>query len=244
VSQHVLTFAELKAEAEHAISGAPDSRTSTARIVNGALEYLTTIHAWTWRHTLTTLNATLAVGTIDLPADFGELIALVPFEWKSRGARKCSWRELVACRVDGAADAGAVLYLVGQAAQTVATTTPARQLFIAPIPTVSTANAFYLVYRRLSPKLVNDTDVPAIPHGMAELLRILVRAVAFSGTVQQEGHDWQHFNRVLPDYKALDSRAGGDNLGGMVDQLGDDFMAGGEEGVCGPGTSVLMVGDY
>ena len=49
MARQFYTFAQLKAAAEHAISGSPDSRTPTADLVNDALEYLWNVFAWSWR---------------------------------------------------------------------------------------------------------------------------------------------------------------------------------------------------
>lgn len=98
---------------------------------------------------------------------------------------------------------------------------PIRQLEVAPLPSFQLIQALYLTYRRLVPKLVNPTDVPAIPYGMFGLLKVLCRAMAVSSTVQQQGHDWQLFNQMLPAYAAADGNAQGPP-GKLIDALQED----------------------
>lgn len=217
-----LTFAQLKSEAEHAIGGVPDSRTSLDRIVNGALEHLCIRHAWNWRAAITTLNFTADTPTITLPEDFGELIDLTGYVEKFTAVRPAPLSDIVRAWVHSASGSHILLYHVGQAAQSSAGTVPRRTLKIAPTPASSVTDALYLTYRRLIPTLVADTDVPAIPYGMFDLLRLLARAMAVSSTTQQSGHDWELFNNQLMDYIHADSLAGGANLGRLSNALESD----------------------
>jgi len=101
------------------------------------------------------------------------------------------------------------------------TQVPTRLLEVAPLPSIQLSQALYLTYRRLVPKLVNLTDVAAVPYGMFGLLKALVRACAYSSTVQQQGHDWQLFNAMLPAYQASDGLAQG-GPGKLIDALQED----------------------
>lgn len=96
-----------------------------------------------------------------------------------------------------------------------------KVLEVAPLPATQLFQALYLTYRRTPPKLVNNTDVPAVPYNFFDLLRTLVRAFAVSSTVQQAGHDWQVFNDQLPLYKAADGMAQG-SPGKLIDATMED----------------------
>jgi hypothetical protein len=236
-----LTFAQLKSEAEHAIGGVPDARTSSARVVNAALEYLCTIFDWSWRVTITTLSLTNAVGQVDLPDDFGDLIDLVGSTVaRDTAVRKADPATINRVRVFGITSNFSLVYFLGQKSQTAVTAPGKRVLEIAPLPTADLADALYLTYRKLIPTLSGDTDVPNIPYGYFELLRRLVRAIAVSDTIQQAGHDWQLFNSMLIDYKAADTAAGGSDVGTLrsqVDDMDSDVLR------IAPHTAVLMPGD-
>jgi len=71
------------------------------------------------------------------------------------------------------------------------------------------------------PSTALSTDVAAVPYGMFGLLKALVRACAYSSTVQQQGHDWQLFNAMLPAYQASDGLAQG-GPGKLIDALQED----------------------
>jgi hypothetical protein len=213
-----LTFAQLKDEARHAIGGEVDSRTSLDRIVNGALEHLCLRHPWSWRQAITTLNFTAGQGQIELPEDYGELIDLVGFGAKFTAVRPAPLQDVVRLRVHAAFSSFVLLYHVGAGSQATSSDTPRRVLEVAPVPQSDLADALYLSYRRLIPVLSGENDVPAVPYGMFDLLRVLVRACAVSSTIAQAGHDWETFHRKLPDYIAADTAARGHH-GHLTDQL-------------------------
>lgn len=237
--QHHLTFAELIDEAEHAIAGVPNERTTTERIVNGAIEYLCQIHQWNWREAISTLPLVAGEGRIPLPDDLGEIVSLIGFQ--SRGVcAKTSARNVMAARVGAIGGNFGLYYFLGMMPQATPADVPGRCLEIAPVPATSQADALYLTYRRLIPQLVNPTDVPAIPYGMFEMLRVLVRAMAVSTEDQKAGHDWELFRAMLPNYIHADSVAGGAVQGQMRNVL-DDFYAEG----CGvsPHDQIQFPGD-
>jgi hypothetical protein len=245
MAQHVLTFADLKNEVEHAISGAPDSRTPTARLVNGALEYLCQQHAWSWRTVLTTLAVTAGQGSIALPDDFGELVDVQGFQLRTTGLKKAHPRLVMAARVNNGvtpASTYSFLFYVGQSAQADPSIVPPRTLELGPVPAATQADAFYLTYRRLIPKLVGDTDVPPLPYGFFELFRLCCRGWAAVHTLGAPNADWQTFQELLPHYISADGLSDGPNLGALSRQI-DDFPFGSTEWTLGPGTPILMPGD-
>jgi hypothetical protein len=236
VAQHFLTFLQLKDEAEHAIGGSPDTRTSSDRIVNGAVEYLCNIHPWSWREGITTLSFAQDEGRIPLPEDFGELVSLIAAARVP--VRKATARAVMAVRTLGTGIAGGgFIYYVSIAPPADPQTPPLRCIEIAPIPAAAEANALHMTYRRLIPALEDDADVPAIPIGMFELLRVLVRAMAVSTEEQQGGHDWELFRQMLANYIHADAIAGG-HESVMRDVLGD-----GECLFLAPHTEIRFPGD-
>ncbi len=244
MSLFTLTFAQLKAEAEHAIGGSPDSRVTTAGLVNGALEYFCTVHPWTWRIVLTTLSTSQNVGEIDLPDDFGELVDLVGYGLRLTAIRKASPATVARVRVYGLQTSLSMVWYIGQKSQTTASATGARQLVVAPVPAATTANAFYLTYRKLIPQLSADSDVPNIPYGMFELLRWCVRGWAKLQTIGDGGADLMMFQRLLADYIAADALADGPRTGILADavEMLDDLHP---EGIfrLAPHTEIRVPGD-
>lgn len=221
-----LTFADLKDEARHAISGDPDSRTSLDRIVNDALEYLVQLHPWSWRTTITTLDFTQDVAQIPLPVDFGELVELIGNQSSNLCVRVAPMATIMRSRVQGLSIGQVLLWALGMAAPVNAATPPLRVLEVAPTPSSALASALMLTYRRLIPTLVGDTDVPAIPYGFAGVFRTLVRAMAYSSTYQRPGHDWELFNQQIPQYVAADALAQGNHTGRLTSQLDTDWGMG------------------
>lgn len=241
----VLTFAQLKAEAEHAIGGTPDSRTDLGRLVNEAVAYLYSLHAWSWRQKLTTLSydaATVSAGTINLPADFGEVVDLQP-STQHVSLRLAPMRFVVAARIHTAlAGVSSFLWCLGMGSQATAAAVPLRTIELGPKPSAAAADALYLTYRVLPPVLVGDTDVPPLPYQFFPLLRCLCRAVAYSSTVAQAGHDWQLFNAQVLEFIAADTIADGTNKGQMQSVLEHDFGIDAVPSLA-PGTQILMPGD-
>jgi hypothetical protein len=112
------------------------------------------------------------------------------------------------------------VYALGMEAAALATAVPRRTLELGPVPAATTANAFYLTYRRNIAQLVGNTDVPAVPVGFFELLRVAVRAWSKLTTLGDGGGDLAQLNAMLPDYIASDSIAAGPRDGQMSDVTG------------------------
>jgi len=242
-----LTFAQLKAEYEHAISGTPDSRISSARGVNDALEYLWTLHRWSWRKKITTLDLVADQEYVDLPADFGELVNLYGADsLAGTGFQKADLDRVALARTFPTLPAASsFLYAIAAASQATAADVPVQRLELGPTPSESLSDAVVLVYNSLPPELSGDTDVPAVPYGFYSVLRRLVRAIAVSDTVQQAGHDWELFSRQIRDYIAADTFSN-TTSGGVIGCLGsqvDDYGPAGAEMTLAPHTSILMVED-
>lgn len=245
MGQYRLTFAQLKSEAEHAISGTPDARTSSARCVNDAIEWLVTYHRWSWRRRLATLSIVADQSYVNLPADFGELLQIHAAA-SSTGLtfQPASLEQVALSRVYTPITAGVTFfYAISTPVQTLATDTMAQRLELGPTPDAAYAAGIAIVYLALPREMTGDTDVPEVPYGFFSLLRRAVRAFAVSDSVQQAGHDWELLNRQLGDYVAADTFAAnpGGQAGQLVSQL-DDY-APGAEACLPPHTSILMVGD-
>ena len=163
-----------QSQVEHALGGAPDSRISSSDIVNAALAYLTGLHEWTWRKTLTTLSLTADENYIDLPADFETLIGLLPAPHAAAPTLK-----LALDRGRGPATgrrrrrrARSTWRCMAAGPQAAATDVPTRRLLLGITPDADEADCLVLLYRKMLPTLANDTDVPAVPYGLFELLRV------------------------------------------------------------------------
>ena len=237
---HAYTFAQLKNEAEHVIGGAPDARIDTGRLVNGVLDFVATSHAWSWRTAITTLSTVADEGRISLPDDFGELIDLVGYQLPLTAVKKARAQTVMRARIHGIQNDASLIYFIGQAPQADAAVIPGRVLEVAPLPAASTADAFYLTYRKLIPILAGDSDVPAIPYGMHEMLVYLVRGHSALRTKGDGGVDLQIGMSLYHDFKANDGLVDGPAGLEMTDQLES-----GDDGIwhLSPHTSIAMPGD-
>jgi hypothetical protein len=211
------TALQLQGAAQHAAAKTSfGSGNSPILVVNAAIEHLVSAHDWTWRKKIASLNTVSAQIFVDLPADFGELVALrgqtTPYHTKR--FRKVSEDDLILIRqrateiAANARAASTVFYCVTGKAQASVTVAGTYQLDIHPSPGAVT-NAFYLVYRRLAPTVSGDTDVVDIPAAFHDLLKQCVRAFAVgreAGTSPAAAAEWGLFDRMLASRIEMDKR--------------------------------------
>lgn len=235
------TFQQLKNFAEHAIGGVPDARVSSADLVNGAIEWLVSHYPWTWKTAISTCSTVAGQAYINLPDDFGELIDIVGNVLKTTAIRKASPREIARVRILGLSSDLSYLYFLGQGPQTAPNIVPPRRLEFAPIFASTVADAFILTYRRQIPTLVGNTDVPAVPYGMFEMLKWLVRGWAKQETLGDGGSDMGMARSMIEDFKAADAIADGPRTAQMVDLIQDEDP----DGIyrLAPHNAILMPGD-
>lgn len=219
----IYTFAQLKNAAAHVLGGNPDSRISKGLIVNRALNHLVNAHPWPWRQVITTLDYVQDVNTIDLPADFGEIISLTGKEAKYSAIRQLQAHEFLQLRNFGVTDTLYLGYLLTIKAQSPATAAPLWQIQIAPTPSAGLAGALYLLYRKLLPMFVvddaattDDTKVAPLPAGQHDTLYALVRAFASAMEENAETPEWQIAGQFLARDIAMASRAQQPILGPMA----------------------------
>jgi hypothetical protein len=242
MSTYRLTFAQLKQQAEHAISGAPDSRAPSGDVVNGALEWLWIAHTWSWRERTALLTVPAGAYRIVLPEDFGELVDLMPnpAATASYYPARATEHQVRSARAGTLGAGGGILWYPAMQETVALTDTPKHTLELSITAGASALTEIFACrYRMLAPQLTDDNHIPPVPYGFFNLLKLLVRAHAVSSTLQQEGHDWQLFNAQLPDFIAADTQASGVNRGQMV-SLVDRCGLFGERTA---GVEILMPGD-
>lgn len=208
------TFGQLKNAAAHALGGNPDSRISKGLIVNRALNHLVNAHPWPWRVVLATLNYTVDVNTIELPADFGEIIRLTGQAAKYSVIRQLDASAFINLRNFGVTDTLYLGYLLTVAAQTVPTVAPRWVLQIAPTPSASLTDALAILYRKLLPTFPTDDSlttadlyVAPIPAGQHDTLYALVRAFAVSMEENAQTPEWALAGQLIARDIAMASRA-------------------------------------
>ena len=179
------TFADYKQDVIHYL-GNPDSSTldiTAATMVNDALEQIAAIHQWNWLSTSDqSLDITADQDYVELPADYGTLIAIehdeswtdqmIPVSWQTllwfRQYPVRSWTSgyfyvITTGNVElGQEDAGLSL--------------PTINLY--PTPAEDQPDAIQFVYRRFLRRLKDDTDRPQWPPYMDRALSLLSRSFA------------------------------------------------------------------
>ncbi len=179
------TFSDYRSIVLHALGNPAeaDLDVTPGDIVNDALEHIAAIHEWNWLSTgETALDITGGQDYVELPADFGAVVALqhdeswtnqmIPVTWQTllwfRQHPITSWTTGFFYTVNtgnvetGEEDAGLSL--------------PTLNLY--PTPSEDQADAIKLVYRRFLRRLVNDDDRPQWPAYMDRLLTLLARDFA------------------------------------------------------------------
>lgn len=230
----IYTFLQLKQAAAHALGGNPDSRISKGLIVNRAINHLANAHPWPWRVTLTSLDYTISQNTIDLPADFGEIISLTGQAAKYSAIRQLSASDFLNLRNFGVTDTLYLGYLLTIGAQGTPTAAPRWQLQIAPTPSATLASALYLLYRKLLPvftvddaSTADDAKVPPLPAGQHDTLYALVRAFAVSMEENPQTPEWQLAGQLLQRDIAMASRAENPVLGPMAGCGSNEYLSDG-----------------
>ena len=235
------TFAELKAEAEAAAGTDPASRLNAAHAVNRAVGYLASFHPWNFRLAQASLSVTAGQPYIDLPADYGEMVAVRA----SGGSRFTDLRPLPREALIRLADFGPsdglfIGYAIVAAPQAAGGTAPsAWRMALAPTPSAAAADSITLVYRKLIPTFASrgtadDGRVAAFPAGFQEALCQLVRAFAAATfNPRAAAAEWQLAERMLEAAVRLDSAAEAGNLGPLRNCPTDDWYASADEGLSG-----------
>lgn len=201
------TFADYKTQVLHAL-GNPDEADldiTAASIVNDALEHIAAMHEWNWLTTgQVSLDITADQDYVELPADFGALVALEHSEGWARSMIPTTWQDLLRMRQDVIHDwTWSYWYVintgnveVGQedAGLTLAT------LNLYPTPADDFPGALSMVYRRFLRRLKDDTDRPQWPAYMDRPLSLLARAFASTDYDDDpESAYTQEFRRVIGD---------------------------------------------
>lgn len=203
------TFLQLKTAVTHALGGAPDVNVSTAEIVNGALSWLTGLHAWRWKSKAAVLTLIAAQNFVALPTDFDELVSVRKTGDATNRIAPASIDAIIEARQTGAnASMTGLWFCLDWTPQTGVTLEPTPILQLYPTPSTS-PGTLTLEYNRQIPKLSGDTDIPDVPSAYHELIKVACRAYALRIDGQMAGSDWELFNRMLPDYLDRDGRSAG-----------------------------------
>ena len=179
------TFASYKTQVLHAL-GNPDTASlgiTAGDIVNDALEHIATMHDWQWTSTgEAQLDITIDQDYVELPADYGTLIALehneswtdqmIPVTWQTllwfRNYPITSWTSGFFYTINtGNVETGS---------EEVGLSLPTINLY--PTPSATESGAIKIVYRRFLRRLVDDTDRPQWPAYMDRPASLLARAFA------------------------------------------------------------------
>jgi len=179
------TFASYKAQVLHAI-GNPDVADldiSAGDIVNDALEHIATMNDWQWTSTgENELDITADQDYVELPADFGTLIALEHDESWTDQMIPVSWQTLLWFRQHPVRSwTSGFFYVIntgnvelGQ--EDAGLSLPTLALY--PTPAETQVGGLKIVYRRFLRRLVNDADRPQWPAYMDRPASLLARAFA------------------------------------------------------------------
>lgn len=179
------TFAEYKSDVRHALGSPSEANMdiAPATIVNDALEHLVAMHDWQWLKTGEQYLSLVANQPyVELPADFGDLIAIASSGWWDARMLPITWDEMIVLRRSPISDwARTYRYVVnvgnvelGQ--EDAGLSLPTLELY--PTPAESTADALSIVYRRAVRRMTDDADRPQIPSYLDRPFSLLCRAFA------------------------------------------------------------------
>lgn len=182
------TFANLKDHAE--LYGALSSAFSAGDVVNDAGRYLFTMHAWNFTLAPSvTLNFLADRSYVELPADFGTIVAHVMTSGLTSSVSFTNPENLARMRSESVSQSGAHYWATitypRQSSRTVPP--PPPRLEIWPTPSSASSGAMTLWYRRKWMDLIDDEDVPDMEPEFAPLLRMLVTAYAKSYDEEDTG---------------------------------------------------------
>ena len=216
------TFADYKSDVLHALGNPPEGEMeiSPAMIVNDALEHLAAMHPWNWLSTgETQLDVTGGQDYVELPADFGMLIALEHEDTWARAMIPTSWDDLLRMRGEPV-DSWSWSYWyvintgnVEEGDEDAGLSLPTLNLY--PTPDSDATGAIRLVYRRFLRRLLDDADRPQWPSYMDRPLSLLARSFAsIDYDDDPQSAYTARFQRVIQDCLTPDGPSPG-SLGGM-----------------------------
>lgn len=224
------TFAQYKLDALFALgmeSGDDTGNIDVGAVVNDALEHIVAMHEWNWLSTgEQSLDVVADQDYIELPADFGTLLALQHKEGWARSMIPTTWEQMLRMRATTIQNWSWSFWYVIQTGNVAVGDEDAGldlpTLALYPTPADDETGAISLVYRRFIRRLTDDTDRPQWPAYMDRALSVLARAFIlgdFDAENMPQTTEGQQFAGILPDLKVKDGlsrRSFGLQLGGLI----------------------------
>lgn len=182
------TFADYKGEVLYVLGleGDEDAQLDehkSERVVNDAIEFIADLHSWSWLETgQQSLDVVADQDYIELPADFGSLVAIEHVDGYARVMIPTTWAQLLKMRQDSINDWSRSYWYVinlgnvetGQ--EDAGLSLPTLNLY--PTPSENVTGGIQIVYRRFLRRLVNDDDRPQWPAYMDRFLSLVARGFA------------------------------------------------------------------
>ncbi len=179
------TFASYKTQVLHSL-GNPDEADldiTPGDIVNDAIEHIAAMHEWNWLSTgQQLLSITGGQDYIELPADYGTIIALEHSQGWTKQMIPTTWQDLLRLRQATITDwSGGYWYVISTGNvelgnEDAGLSLPTLNLY--PTPPDDFVDAISIVYRRFLRRLVSDDDRPQWPAYMDRPLSLLARGFA------------------------------------------------------------------
>lgn len=203
------TLADYQEHVTHALGKTPDSRITTAEIVNDAGRLLVTMHPWTWRTRPPKSIATVANQQwVALPIDFEELLGdpVIP-TGLSYAVIPTTLQDVLLRRQASQFDAF-TYYLATDVWQETASPEGeiVRRAEIWPTPSTTTDELFQIAYLAGWVDLVDSTDVPVIPREVEQLLVMMCREIAIHYEDQTEALESVLASRLAQHLMEADGR--------------------------------------
>lgn len=177
-----LLLSTLNNHVQHALGGSVSSLLDATQIVNEAGRYMYS-HPWKFRERPSeTLDFVADASHVDLPVDFGELIAYSTSDGLNRGLAFTTFQDLLLKRSQEIRATG---YYYAAISYHVVGGTPTSRIDIWPTPTSNEDGALTIFYRAKWVDLSADADTAHVPPYAESLLIQYVRA--FAQGYEEEG---------------------------------------------------------
>lgn len=232
-----LTLADYRNRLQHALGGEVSELLDQDALINEAGRAFVDSREWKFmERPPATLDFTISVGYVDLPSDFGQLIAIEITADNLNAFQLVDFQEFAKYQaVSYTGTPGGVFGTIvhpGQTSTGAAAGVP--RLLLYPTPTATTSAAMRIYYRAAWTELSTDGAVPNVPTYCESILTEFVRAFAFGSEEPDQGTVFERVDRIIGSgmfqrlvYRSdmIQNDYGPERNGAVGDAMGIDFIS-------------------